>query len=99
MGRAARFYLLDVVLALLAVLLALSSSVLWMVLPRGFSPSRRLWVDVHKWGGLALGVAVLLHVALHWSWLVGMTRRYLSHLRAAVRPSIRHPSDLAQGRQ
>jgi hypothetical protein len=34
-------------------------------------------VDVHKWGGLALGVGVLLHVLLHWKWLVRKTRRYL----------------------
>jgi hypothetical protein len=38
---------------------------------------RVLWVDIHKWGGLALGIGVLGHVALHWKWLLRMTRRYL----------------------
>jgi hypothetical protein len=36
-----------------------------------------VWVDLHKWGGLALGVGVLIHVLLHWKWLVRKTGRYL----------------------
>jgi hypothetical protein len=38
---------------------------------------RVFWVDLHKWGGLALGIGVLIHVLLHWKWMVRMTRRLL----------------------
>lgn len=31
---------------------------------------------VHEWLGLAFGVALLVHVILHWQWLVGVTRRF-----------------------
>jgi len=96
MRRATRFYLLDVALALLALLLVVSSLVLWVVLPRGYSPSRSLWVDVHKWGGLVLGVAVGLHVVLHRAWLMRMTRRYFNSLRSAVCQTTGRPTDLAQ---
>ena len=99
MRKAARYYLLDLVQGILALLLAVSSLLLWVVFPRGYSPARRLWVDIHKWGGLALGIAALLHVVLHGRWLIRMTRRYLSHLRSGVRQTIRHPARLAQDGQ
>jgi hypothetical protein len=99
MGKATRYYVLDLIMAALAILLAVSSLLLWVAFPRGYSPARRLWVDVHKWGGLAIGVAVCLHVALHWAWLIRMTRRHLSHLRSGVRQTIRHPARLAQDGQ
>lgn len=35
---------------------------------------------VHDWSGLALCVLVLVHVAMHWRWLVTMTRKKL-HMR------------------
>jgi hypothetical protein len=78
MKRSTLHYLLDVILALLSLLLGVSSLLLWVVFPRGYFPARQLWVDIHKWGGLTLGIAALLHVALHWGWLVRMTRRYLA---------------------
>ena len=70
-------YILDVILGLLSLLLTVSTVFLWLVFPRGFYGARRFWVDVHKWGGLALGIGVLIHVLLHWKWLLRMTRRYL----------------------
>ncbi len=73
-------YWLAVTLAIVAVLLAVSVFLLWVVFPRGYFPSRVVWVQVHKWGGLALAVGVLLHIALHWKWLLQMTRRYIDKL-------------------
>ena len=77
MAKASCNYLLDVVMGLLALVLALSTFLLWVVFPQGFFPSRLLWLQIHKWVGLALGVVVLIHVALHWKWLVHRTRCYL----------------------
>ncbi|MDY7042151.1 MAG: DUF4405 domain-containing protein [Chloroflexota bacterium] len=85
MRRAMIYYLLDLVLALLSLLLGVSSFLLWVVFPRGYFPARVLWVDIHKWSGLALGVAVLLHVALHWSWLIRMTRRQIAYVQNVTR--------------
>jgi hypothetical protein len=75
MRKATWYYWLDVAMGLLALLLAISSLLLWVVFPRGYYPSRALWVAIHKWGGLALGIVALVHVLLHWRWLVRMTRR------------------------
>ena len=34
--------------------------------------SKHAWIDVHDWVAVALVVLVLLHVVLHWKWLVRM---------------------------
>ena len=73
-------YWLSVILILLATLLAVAAFLLWVVFPRGYFPSRVIWVEIHKWVGLAIAVGVLLHIALHWKWLLQMTRRYIDKL-------------------
>ena len=75
MKKSTRNYLLDVVMGILALIVAVSSVLLWVVFPRGFYAARTAWVFIHKWVGLVLGVAVLVHVAFHWKWLVRMTQR------------------------
>jgi hypothetical protein len=82
MSKSLRSYVLFIVLAVLSLGLGLSSLLLWVVFPRGYHPTRQLWVDIHKWGGLALSLAALLHVSLHWGWLKRMTRRYLGLRKA-----------------
>ncbi len=42
-------------------------------LPAGLS--RREWKDLHIWLGLVMAAGVLIHLALHWNWLVRMSRR------------------------
>ena len=77
MTKATWHYVLDVTLGLLSLSLTASAAFLWLVFPRGYYGVRLFWVNIHKWGGLALGIGVLIHVLLHWKWLVRMTRRSL----------------------
>lgn len=76
-AKANTHYWLTVVMAVLAVVMAISAVLLWLIFPRGYIASRELWLGIHKWVGLSIAVGILLHVVLHWSWLVQMTRRYL----------------------
>ena len=68
-------YLLDVLLFITAVVLGISALLVWVVLPKGYNPQWLLWIAIHKWSGFALFVEALLHIALHWKWLIAMTRR------------------------
>jgi cytochrome b subunit of formate dehydrogenase len=73
-------YWLAVILAIIAVVLAISSLLLWVIFPRGYFPGRVVWVEIHKWTGLAIAVGILFHIAIHWKWLAQMTRRYIDKL-------------------
>jgi cytochrome b subunit of formate dehydrogenase len=42
--------------------------------------SRQTWDDLHTWSGIAMIAAAVLHLALHWPWVVGMARRTWNEL-------------------
>lgn len=37
--------------------------------------ARHTWEEIHTWGGLLMITAVLIHLAIHWPWVVSMFRR------------------------
>lgn len=37
---------------------------------------REGWEDIHTWGGIAMIGAAVIHLVIHWSWVVNMTRRF-----------------------
>jgi hypothetical protein len=37
--------------------------------------TRSAWSDIHTWGGVLMIVAVILHIAIHWSWITMMSKR------------------------
>jgi hypothetical protein len=36
---------------------------------------RQTWDDLHTWGGVAMVVVAVIHLVVHWSWVVSMARR------------------------
>jgi len=74
---------------LLGLLEVASGFVLWLVLPRGSGYmggrglaseanllwSRDTWLALHIWVGVALVIMVVIHLVLHWRWIVLVTRR------------------------
>jgi hypothetical protein len=42
--------------------------------------SRGTWDDLHTWGGVAMILAAIIHLAIHWQWVVSMTRRIWNEL-------------------
>jgi hypothetical protein len=39
--------------------------------------SRHTWIDIHDWVAVALVVLVVVHVILHWKWIVRMAKSLL----------------------
>jgi len=79
--KTTRNYLIALVMALLALVQAVSGFVLWLALPhsgRGdtFLWSRDAWLTMHNRAAIALTVIVVIHIIVHWSWIVRMTRSY-----------------------
>jgi len=42
--------------------------------------TRETWDLVHTWSGVAMIAIAVLHLTLHWSWVVNMTRRAIKEL-------------------
>jgi len=77
----------DLAIGFAALVEAVSGFVLWLVLPhvgyqggrgtainQSFILSRSDWLALHDWFALIIVLGVLLHVALHWKWIVCMVR-------------------------
>ncbi len=41
---------------------------------------RSTWDDLHTWGGILMVAAAAIHIAIHWKWIVTMTKRMLGEL-------------------
>ena len=82
-------YILFVFLLVLGLIQAISGFLLWLVIPgghRGFGIgqisgdylwSRYTWIEIHDWTAIALVVVVIIHIILHWKWIVYMTKRMI----------------------
>lgn len=95
-GQTRRNWLTDALLFSSALLAALSG-IYFLFLPRGGyqggrNPwyevtilfTRHTWDDIHTWAGVAMIAIVVIHLTLHWSWVVSMARRTVRQLRGQV---------------
>jgi hypothetical protein len=48
--------------------------------------TRHTWDDLHIWGGVALIVAALIHLAIHWTWVTSVSRRAWRELTGKCSP-------------
>ena len=78
-------YILFGIMFLLALFQAVSGFVLWLALPCGggrgggggtFLFSRDVWLTMHNRAALVLAAIVIVHIILHWGWIVRMTKSY-----------------------
>lgn len=42
-------------------------------------------LTIHEWLGIGLGVAIIVHLLLHWQWLVQVTKRFFTRLPRSSR--------------
>ena len=82
MNKAKLNYWLDAAIGVAFLLSAISGLV--FLLPAGLSSGSRIlglstqaWDALHVWSSLAMIAGVLMHLVLHWKWIVSMTRRTL----------------------
>lgn len=83
-------YVIDVIFGLLLLGQGITGAVLWSLAPGGFRYrgglggdgggafilARQDWRSVHQWLALALAIMFIVHIAIHWQWLVGVTKSY-----------------------
>lgn len=83
---------IDAVIALSFLITAVSGVYLLFV-PGGrgaFDPqlllARSTWDDLHTWGGVVLIVSAVIHFAIHWRWIVKVTRNVVGSIGRTPAP-------------
>ncbi|MFC1875283.1 DUF4405 domain-containing protein [Chloroflexota bacterium] len=46
-----------------------------------FEWPRYLWVEYHAWISVILASIVLIHIIIHWKWIIEITKRIIKHIR------------------
>ena len=82
MKRSVLNYIVDMGMFLSFVAVLLTGIVKFPILLRTLAkrgvylPSNEITL-IHEWGGAAMAACILLHLILHWNWVLSVTRRYL----------------------
>ena len=88
MKKKTQLYTLFLALLVLGLVETVSGFVLWLALPHGGGGrgsgidssntfgalSRDTWLGLHDWVAIALIVIVVIHVVMHWKWIVNTTK-------------------------
>ena len=90
MRKVTQNYILFVFLFVLGLFQAVSGFIMWFILPHGggglrgtaatavfWGLEKNTWIALHDWTAVALLVVAVIHIIIHWKWIVRMTRSYL----------------------
>jgi cytochrome b subunit of formate dehydrogenase len=93
-------YALDAVIALAFILASISGLVFLFAGSGGYQGgrnpdfqtevlgiSRWTWSDLHTWTGLVMIAGVMIHLLLHWKWIVCVTKRLRQPVRHQTQDS------------
>jgi hypothetical protein len=101
MRRSALNFVVDLVTLLAILVMIATGLIIRFVLPPGsgghqgegglvlWSLGRHDWGDVHFWTSVAFGALLVVHVALHWSWVCTMVRGFVCRTDRGVHPARR----------
>ena len=80
--KARKLWTVNVIAFILLAILALTGTINWLLLPRGYQAGgalvslRHFLRDVHAWSAVFFIISMLVHWSLHWSYLQNNLKRY-----------------------
>jgi cytochrome b subunit of formate dehydrogenase len=93
---------LVIFLILAGLVEAVSGYILWFALPSGggkkgleltyWGFTRHTWIDIHDWAAVALTVVVVIHLLIHWKWVIRMTRQVYANFIQVYRDMKKAPA-------
>jgi hypothetical protein len=82
-SRAVTLWYVNVASFLIFVLLAVTGTINWLVLPRGYESGsgtlralRHVLCEVHAWAAVLFAVVVMVHLVLHWGYVRANLKQY-----------------------
>ncbi len=76
-------YIIDALMAIAFLVSAVTGLIMFFFLPGGVRQGgyqeflgiiKHSWSTVHVWSGIVMILLVIIHVVLHWGWIVCMTK-------------------------
>lgn len=86
--RAIINYFIDIGLAVTFLLAFITGIFKWPSLVRWFgwsASSYRVMTFIHDWSGLIMSLLVLVHIILHWRWIVVMSRKIFKKKHGGIK--------------
>ena len=84
MKKSTLYFILACLMFLAGIVEGLSGFILWLALPTGggrggggsvfWGITKNTWIDLHDWVAVALLLLVVIHIILHWKWIVRMIK-------------------------
>lgn len=94
MDRGILNYIVDMGLAITFILSFFTGITKWPGLVQKFGlsyndlPMRAITL-IHDWSGLIMGLLVLVHIILHWKWIVAFTKKILAKKNIDVNAEVK----------
>ncbi len=86
-------YIVFIILYVLFSFEIISGFILWIIMPRGnedyywmtsntgrvfWELQRNIWLDLHAWIAVIILSFVIIHLIMHWRWLISIRNIYLN---------------------
>ena len=86
-------YIAFITLSILFIFEILSGLIIWFILPIGVEDyhymingigrifwglQRNIWVDIHAWLAVIIISIIIIHLIMHWKWILGMIKEKFS---------------------
>lgn len=82
-NKAATLWWINIMMALLVFILAVTGLLNWWVIPKGYAirgsfliSVRHIFLQVHQWAALLFIFILALHLYLHWSYVITNLKKY-----------------------
>ena len=103
-------YITGSILFVLTAIEVLSGFIVWIIMPRGrgdlfvtstgygrtfWGLQRNEWVDMHAWVAVFMIAIIVVHVIIHWRWIVNMTlgRMKAKKTEGTIEPEVHYQVD------
>ena len=79
-------YIIDILMGISFTITAVAGLIIFIFLPSGIKQgsyqhflgiSKQVWINIHNFSGVVLITIILVHLALHWDWILRMTKKIL----------------------
>lgn len=107
-------YIVVVLLFISTAVEVLSGFVLWVIIPRGrgdldltqagfgrslWGLQRNEWVDLHAWVAVFMLAVIVVHLTIHWRWILNMIQGKIQSRKANTKDSSEAMYDIDDSRQ